>query len=93
MTDFYEEDEPVDKLLAAFDAGEKGKTAPPDDLDMTEEEFNEAFRNGEPAMIVTPIGFRCQHMTITTGGGSITKPVTWCGCTMTPIFPDQVTSA
>lgn len=29
MTDFYEDDEPIEDVLAAFDAGEKGLTAPP----------------------------------------------------------------
>jgi hypothetical protein len=27
--DSYEDDEPVEKILAAFDRGEKGRTAPP----------------------------------------------------------------
>lgn len=29
QNDFYEEDEPVEKVIAAFDAAEKGRTAPP----------------------------------------------------------------
>lgn len=28
-SDFYEDDEPVETLLAAFDAGEQGVTGPP----------------------------------------------------------------
>jgi hypothetical protein len=69
MTDFYEEDEPVEKLLAAFEAGEKGKTA-------------------------VPVGFRCEHMSMTAGGGIFTgRPTAWCGCKMTAIFADDLTSA
>ncbi len=28
-TDFYEDDEPIEDVIAAFDAGEKGVTRPP----------------------------------------------------------------
>lgn len=30
--DFYEDDEPLDELLAEFEAGEKGVTGPPPEL-------------------------------------------------------------
>ncbi len=34
-----------------------------------------------------PVGFSCQHMNITAGGGVITAPPTvWCGCTMQPVY-------
>jgi hypothetical protein len=65
--DFWD-DEPVEKLLAAFDALPKGKT-------------------------VVPVGFRCQHVTMTTGGGIFKgRPTVWCGCKMTPIFADDLTT-
>ena len=68
MTDFYEDDEPVEKLLAAFEAAPKGKT-------------------------VVPVGFRCEHWTMTAGGGIFTgRPTVGCGCTMTPIFADDLTT-
>ena len=57
------------------------------EADMSEAEVDEAMRVGEPVQVAAPVGFRCQHMSLTVAGGLITKPVTWCGCTMQPIFP------
>jgi hypothetical protein len=63
-----------------------------DDTDMTEEEFDAAFRNGQPVMVVVPVGYRCEHLTVSFTGRA-NKPTTWCGCKMTPIFADQLTSS
>ena len=65
--DFWD-DEPVEKVLAEFNALPKGKT-------------------------VTPVGFRCEHVTMTAGGGIfIGRPTAWCGCTMAPVFADDLTT-
>lgn len=42
----------------------------------------------EPAEIVMPVGWRCDHMAITSGGGVIRKaPTSGCGCVMQHIWP------
>ena len=58
------------------------------EFDMTEEEFDRAFAAGIPAQIVVPVGWRCQHVSITVGGDAVAGgPATaWCGCKMAPIF-------
>jgi hypothetical protein len=59
LPEFYEEDEPVEKVEAAFEAGEKQLTAPPDDdggyitatdfEDLTDEEKEILAHNAERA--------------------------------------------
>jgi hypothetical protein len=61
---FYEEDEPVEKVIAAFNTGEKGVTA-------------------------KPVGWKCQHLTMTaTLPGILPSPpiVSWCDCEMQPVY-------
>jgi hypothetical protein len=40
----------------------------------------------EPVRSVAPIGWSCEHMTMTAGNGLITKPKCYAGCAMRPIF-------
>lgn len=40
-----------------------------------------------PQRTTAPVGWHCEHMTITAGGGYITRPFTsWCGCKPTPLY-------
>lgn len=49
MTEFYEDDEPIEKIRAAFEAGEKGLTGPPsDEFDVTEAEFDARMAAAHP---------------------------------------------
>jgi hypothetical protein len=62
-----------------------------DEFDMTVEEFDRQWAEGEPVEIVVPIGWRCEHVSITTGGGRIGKPMTtFCCCDLKPIFVGNV---
>lgn len=95
--DFYEDDEPVEDVLAAFERGEKGLTARRDDLDeadMTEEEFDAAWANGVPVEVVAPASFRCEHFSISMSGAAswVAVPTFGCGCKPVPVWSDMVTS-
>ena len=63
-----------------------------DELDMTEEAFDEAFANGEPVEVVglrtfpRLVGFGCEHMSMTAGNVTLTEVKGWCGCDMQPIY-------
>lgn len=35
----------------------------------------------------SPVGFRCPHASITTGGtATLITALAWCGCVMTPVY-------
>ena len=57
-SDFYEEDEPVEKIKAAWKRGKKGRTKRPLDqeeleaLEMTEEELLAMFAQGEDVQLL-----------------------------------------
>ena len=40
----------------------------------------------EPVRTVAPIGWSCEHLTMTTGSGVIKKARCYAGCKMEPIF-------
>ena len=66
-SDFYEDDEPLDKVKALFENGDKVSTARPR----------------------SPVGWRCEHFSMTTGGVvSLPVPPTTslCGCVLQPVF-------
>ena len=49
--DFYVDDDPIEKVIAAFDKGQKGVTAKPE---MTLEEAHEFYKNLDNLAIVGP---------------------------------------
>lgn len=52
-----------------------------------------AFERGEKMQTVVPVGYRCPHMTITFSGMVMNRPTLGCGCTPSPIFRDEATTA
>lgn len=63
--DFFEEDEPIEDIVAAWNAAEA---------------------RGEIYRTQAPIGYRCEHTSITGGGLKVLTFRAWCGCRMRPIF-------
>ena len=89
--DFYVEDEPLEDVLTAFNRGEKHLT------EKTRREIAYRYRDEvvegsgraiEPwrRNVPRPIGFGCQHMSMTAGNGVITEAKGLCGCDMQPIY-------
>jgi hypothetical protein len=45
----------------------------------------------EPVTSVAPTGWRCEHVSISIGGGWMpTRPEVSCGCHMHPVLPERV---
>lgn len=130
MDDFYEPDEPVEDVKAAFEQAEKGSTAAPNTRRFAYDAVIHELKHArlhlvagslhvvavaarlaglrmqqvhdledradlaswdtqfdiQPVELVQPVGFRCEHMTITAGGGTLSRPVLPCGCEAVAIF-------
>lgn len=55
--------------------------------DASDVEVMRRFMSLPEATVAAPVGYRCQHMSMTAGGGRLTDVQAWCGCKMTPVFP------
>ena len=60
-----------------------------EEFDMSEDEFDTAAAKGEPVMINAPIGWRCQHMSLTSVPLAVGVDTAWCGCKMRPVWPTR----
>ena len=94
--DFYEDDEPVEDVVAAFAAGEptvsrsvedlaaeQGLTIPQPLDSLRSELLDDEERQ---AFVEAAEGWRCEHMSIFCSH-LIGEPTTGCGCEMVPLHP------
>lgn len=86
--DFYEDDEPVEKVVEAFERGEKKRTRPPYEVEYDVDLPTQGRQVRRMTMrVVQPVGYRCQHASLSFGEGLIKNaPTTGCGCTMQPVY-------
>ena len=56
------------------------------EFDMTEDEFDIAAAKGEPAEVFAPIGWQCQHMSLTSIPAALGVVTAGCSCTMHPVW-------
>lgn len=47
---------------------------------------SDAMRFALAALVNQPIGYRCEHLNITSLPGLLGEVSTWCGCKMSPIY-------